>query len=110
MSAIRIFAIVGAVLLASAGTVAVAADQAAAPEQSGASANPGMSAPTGESVTAPTMVAAGDSGATASQIDALRAGDNRLVTNGPVPDTAANRARFGGPRSHAGKKTAPSGN
>ena len=31
------------------------------------------------------------------------------VTNGPVADTAANRARYGGPMSHAGKHTAPAG-
>jgi hypothetical protein len=33
-----------------------------------------------------------------------------LVTNGPVPDTPANRARYGQPMSHAGKATAPRGN
>jgi UrcA family protein len=32
------------------------------------------------------------------------------VTNGPIPDTRANRARFGGPMSIAGKRTAPAGN
>jgi UrcA family protein len=31
------------------------------------------------------------------------------VTNGPVADTAANRARFGGPMSNAGKRTPASG-
>src|SRR6185312_13186436 len=30
----------------------------------------------------------------------------QIVTNGPVPDTRANRARFGMPDSHAGKRTA----
>lgn len=34
----------------------------------------------------------------------------RTVTNGPVPDTPANRARFGQPMSHAGKQTTPAGN
>jgi hypothetical protein len=33
-----------------------------------------------------------------------------LVTNGPVPDTAANRAKYGAPESHAGKLTRPAGN
>ena len=33
-----------------------------------------------------------------------------VVTNGPVPDTPANRARFGGPDSRAGKMTTPRGN
>jgi UrcA family protein len=34
----------------------------------------------------------------------------QTVTNGPVPDTPANRARFGGPMSHAGRHTAAAGN
>lgn len=33
-----------------------------------------------------------------------------VITNGPVPDTAENRARFGQPMSNAGKRTAPAGN
>ncbi len=32
------------------------------------------------------------------------------LTNGPIPDTAENRAKFGSPLSHAGKKTPPKGN
>jgi UrcA family protein len=32
------------------------------------------------------------------------------VTNGPVADTPENRARYGAPMSHAGKRTAPRGN
>jgi UrcA family protein len=34
----------------------------------------------------------------------------RTVTNGPVPDTPANRARFGGPMSNGGRRTVPAGN
>lgn len=34
----------------------------------------------------------------------------QTVTNGPVPDTPANRARFGQPMSHAGQRTAAAGN
>lgn len=34
----------------------------------------------------------------------------RTVTNGPVPDTAENRAKYGQPLSRAGKRTAASGN
>ena len=34
----------------------------------------------------------------------------QIVTNGPVPDTRANRSRFGTPDSHAGKRTSPAGN
>lgn len=33
-----------------------------------------------------------------------------VYTNGPIPDTPENRARFGGPRSHAGRLTSPRGN
>jgi hypothetical protein len=32
------------------------------------------------------------------------------VTNGPIPDTPANRAKYGAPMSHAGKRSAPAGN
>ena len=32
------------------------------------------------------------------------------VTNGPVPDTPDNRARYGAPMSNGGQTTAPSGN
>jgi hypothetical protein len=35
---------------------------------------------------------------------------NTLVTNGPVPDTRANRAKYGQPDSNAGKNTRPAGN
>ncbi len=43
------------------------------------------------------------------QAKALAAGDNRLVTNGPVPDTPENRAKYT-PLSHAGKRSQPAGN
>jgi hypothetical protein len=45
-----------------------------------------------------------------AQIQALAAGANQIVTNGPIPDTPANRARYGKPLSHAGRKSAPAGN
>ena len=35
---------------------------------------------------------------------------NLTVTNGPVPDTAENRRKYGQPLSHAGKRTAAKGN
>ena len=34
----------------------------------------------------------------------------QVVSNGPVPDTPANRAKYGKPMSHAGRHTAPAGN
>jgi hypothetical protein len=33
-----------------------------------------------------------------------------VMTNGPIPDTPANRAKYGSPMSHAGKRSAPAGN
>lgn len=40
----------------------------------------------------------------------LKAGDANVVTNGPIPDTPENRARYGAPISNGGKRTAPAGN
>ncbi|MDQ2861709.1 MAG: hypothetical protein M3T55_13525 [Pseudomonadota bacterium] len=78
-----------------------------------------MSTPSAGMPNTPTAQAAGvdtngtvvdSSQAPPGQIQALKAGDNSMVTNGPVPDTAANRAKYGRPMSHAGKKTPPAGN
>lgn len=44
------------------------------------------------------------------QVNTIASGDKVLLTNGPIPDTAANRARYGEPLSHAGKRSAPVGN
>jgi hypothetical protein len=61
-------------------------------------------APTGSATqTAPAAPAAGaDVSATTFT--------NMTVTNGPVPDTAENRAKYGQPLSRAGKRTAARGN
>ncbi len=40
----------------------------------------------------------------------LKAGDPHVVTNGPVPDTAENRAKYGQPMSNGGQRTKPVGN
>jgi hypothetical protein len=57
--------------------------------------------PAGNTPTVPDQAQAPASGATTV---------NALVTNGPIPDTPANRAKYGAPMSHAGRKTAPAGN
>lgn len=44
------------------------------------------------------------------QAATLKPGDANVVTNGPIPDTAANRARYGAPISNGGKRTTPAGN
>lgn len=41
---------------------------------------------------------------------ALKPGDPNVVSNGPVADTTANRAKYGAPASNAGKRTTPKGN
>ena len=60
----------------------------------------GWSAPAAGSYSAPASATAP---ASANYID-------MTVTNGPVADTPENRARYGGPMSNAGKRTAPRGN
>ena len=44
------------------------------------------------------------------QAATLTPGSANVVTNGPIPDTAENRARYGSPISNGGKRTAPAGN
>ncbi len=66
--------------------------------------------PAASNSTQPGMADPSMTPSSADQRKALASGDNTLVTNGPVPDTAANRAKYGGPMSRTGKKTAPKGN
>lgn len=40
----------------------------------------------------------------------LTAGAPNTVSNAPIPDTAENRAKYGGPTSNGGRKTPPRGN
>jgi hypothetical protein len=44
------------------------------------------------------------------QASSLTAGDPSVVSNGPVPDTKANRAKYGQPLSATGRSTKPAGN
>ena len=76
---------------------APATDEAAPPSAQGSSAN-----------TSGTILSSDQ--VTPAQAQALQNGDNKLVSNGPVPDTPANRAKYGKPMSNAGKRTAPAGN
>ncbi len=85
----------------------------------GVDAAPPMSAPAAPMAATPSAGAAGmntnamtvdPAQAPPGQVQALQQGDNALVTNGPVPDTPASRAKYGRPLSNAGKKTAPAGN
>jgi UrcA family protein len=69
----------------------------------GQGANTAYEAPVGPSSSYDAAASADTAGAPASYT-------TQTVTNGPVPDTPTNRARFGGPMSNAGKHTAARGN
>ncbi|MDO8409837.1 MAG: hypothetical protein Q7S93_07230 [Phenylobacterium sp.] len=78
------------------------------------SAGPEMNADTSGAVNAPGAMAGGDAAAATdagSMASTTAAGANtEMVTNGPIPDTEENRARYGEPDSRAGKASTPSGN
>lgn len=76
----------------------VSADQAATPASA-----------TAVDPNAPAVVL-GSSPTPADQAWRLKAGDPSVVTNGPIPDTAENRARYGAPISNGGRRTRPAGN
>jgi len=83
-------------------TGAVQADTGSASSQNGPGAAPSASAP-----------AAPAADTTGYNVGAPQTDPNtgaQIVTNGPVPDTRANRQRFGIPDSHAGRRTSPAGN
>ena len=46
----------------------------------------------------------------AATVDETASVTTEVIASAPVPDTPANRARFGQPLSRAGKMTAPRGN
>lgn len=77
----------------------LAADPAATPQAPSA-----MSAGVNTSGTVPVSSKSPDEQAS------LKAGDADVVSNGPVPDTRENRAKYGGPMSNGGRRTAPRGN
>ena len=105
------------------------AEQAGAqvPTASTTSTNPTPATPAAstdmaaDSAASPSAMAAPAAGVSASGVvpvssespDAqasLKAGDPNVVSNGPVADTTANRAKYGAPMSNAGKRTTPKGN
>lgn len=48
--------------------------------------------------------------ASGSGVSASSGGNVQVISNGPVPDTPENRAKYGAPMSRAGKRTAAAGN
>jgi hypothetical protein len=67
------------------------------------------SAPPSEAAASPPP-AADTTAIAATDTDANASFTTQTVTNGPVPDTAENRAKYGQPMSRAGKRTAAAGN
>jgi hypothetical protein len=57
----------------------------------------------------PSGSSAGSSGYNVRQ-PGEQASNTNVITNGPIPDTKENRARFGPPDSAAGRRTRPKGN
>lgn len=88
-----------------AGTSDSTAPAASAPTQgpSGASA-PGVNSPSSDAATV-----APAAGAPTQRAPSASAG-TELLTNGPIPDTKANRAKYGQPLSNAGRATKAAGN
>ena len=80
--------------------------QSAPPAPSGAADRQGPSAPLGSAANPIPK----DDPVPPSQADKLLPADPGVVTNGPVPDTAANRAKDGLPLSNGGRSTPPAGN
>ena len=113
-------------------TMQVAANEQMAPAGQAMPADPQASTPPPSASTdmatdpaaAPTMpaaTAAPDAGVNTSGVvptsskspdeqASLKAGDANVVSNPPVADTKANRAKYGLPDSNAGKRTVPKGN
>jgi uncharacterized surface protein with fasciclin (FAS1) repeats len=80
-----------------------AADMAADP-----AASPSATAAPAAGVNASGVVAVSSQSPEAQA--SLKAGDANVVSNPPVADTTANRAKYGKPDSNAGKRTTPKGN
>ena len=97
------------------GGAAYAQDPPAQPAQAGQPAPAVVPNTTAADATAAAQAAAptGQTVSTAATTVTDRSGASTTVsttTNGPVADTPANRAKYGGPMSHAGKRTLAKGN
>jgi hypothetical protein len=105
------FALAGNVAACLAGGVAAAQVTAAPPPPS--SMQPGMteqhapSAPAENAAPATPATAAGANASVTVDASGVR---HILVASPPVPDTAENRAKYGGPLSNGGRRTEPAGN
>lgn len=71
---------------------------------------PATATPEATTSTDTTTTADGTTATSATSMGANASVTTTTLTNGPVPDTAENRAKYGQPLSHAGKRTAAKGN
>ncbi|HZC15730.1 MAG TPA: hypothetical protein VE309_03110 [Caulobacteraceae bacterium] len=85
------------------------ADASAGPTNPGATATAPSAAENGAPAAATVGAPVAPSPTPADQAYTLKAGDSSVVSNGPVPDTPANRHLYGKPISNAGRHTAASG-
>lgn len=78
----------------------------------GATADPSVTAQAATPAAEPAPAAASTDVTTTAATDTTSNASftTTTVTNGPVPDTAENRAKYGQPMSRAGKRTAARGN
>jgi len=100
-------------IAAAAALVAVAVAAAEAPASAGMN-DQSQTAASAAQAAIPASATIGAGGVTSSPTPAdeaykLKAGDPTVISNGPIPDTPANRRLYGGPMSNAGRHSAPSG-
>lgn len=111
IAATAAFALVGAAAMAQEKSTSVDSSLATPPA---ASADPMIPPAATDPAAQPMAPPATDASATVTSTtttDSLGASvTTSTVTNGPVPDTAENRARYGQPMSNAGKRTKATGN
>jgi hypothetical protein len=96
----------------SAGDTAVNPPAAAAPAPAPApAAGADVTAPAPAPAPAPDATVAPAAGAPTERPPAASvSGGTEVISNGPVPDTPENRAKYGKPMSNAGRMTKPAGN
>jgi hypothetical protein len=91
------------------------ADVSPAPDAAAPSASVNPPAPPSDTAPAPASgynanPTASGSGQFTGDLAQAKAGDPGITSNGPVPDTKENRAKYGKPDSNAGKRTRAAGN
>jgi len=99
--------VAAAALLGGSAFAQAAADTAVNPPAANAPAVTPPSAPPDSGASDASVAPAAE--APAERTSAASPSDVDIVTNGPIPDTKANRAKYGAPLSNAGRLTKPTG-